>query len=184
MKKLKTSSFILQRKLLVGLCQIPRVTHEWHVSGTVRLPRARAILASTRSALSALLPRRRHHSRRPLAPSGRPLPLFFRSDARRPTAGDATGDAVTLLGLVGEFRKDAQLVIVSHQKRTMEAGDSLLGVSMQPGGSSKVVTERASTATARAPGLTASPPKVCRMLTSQEPLSPDVHLASPNACSN
>ena len=31
-----------------------------------------------------------------------------------------------------------------HQKRTMEAGDSLLGVSMQPGGSSKVVTERVS----------------------------------------
>jgi len=33
-------------------------------------------------------------------------------------------------------------VIVSHQKRTMEAADSLLGVSMQPGGSSRVVVER------------------------------------------
>ena len=44
------------------------------------------------------------------------------------------------LGLIAEFRKDAQLLIVSHQKRTMEAGDCLLGVSMQPGGSSKVVT--------------------------------------------
>ena len=32
------------------------------------------------------------------------------------------------LGLISEFRKDAQLIIVSHQKRTMEAGDSLLGV--------------------------------------------------------
>jgi chromosome segregation protein len=29
----------------------------------------------------------------------------------------------------------------------MEAGDCLLGVSMQPGGSSKVVTERVSTTT-------------------------------------
>ena len=48
------------------------------------------------------------------------------------------------LGLVQEFRKDAQLIMVSHQKRTMEAGDCLLGVSMQPGGSSKVVTERVS----------------------------------------
>jgi chromosome segregation protein len=46
------------------------------------------------------------------------------------------------LSLVSEFRRDAQLMIVSHQKRTMEAGDSLLGVSMQPGGSSKVITER------------------------------------------
>jgi chromosome segregation ATPase len=31
----------------------------------------------------------------------------------------------------------------------MAAGDSLLGISMQPGGSSKVVTERASTALPR-----------------------------------
>ena len=46
------------------------------------------------------------------------------------------------LGLVAEFRNDAQLVIVSHQKRTMEAADCLYGVSMQPGGSSKVVSEK------------------------------------------
>jgi chromosome segregation protein len=49
------------------------------------------------------------------------------------------------LGLVAEFRRDAQLIIVSHQKRTMEAADCLMGVSMQPGGSSKVIVERAST---------------------------------------
>ena len=36
----------------------------------------------------------------------------------------------------------AQLLIVSHQKRTMEAADCLYGVSMQPGGSSKVVSEK------------------------------------------
>ena len=48
------------------------------------------------------------------------------------------------LGLIDEFRQEAQLLIVSHQKRTMEAGDSLLGISMQPGGSSKVVVERVS----------------------------------------
>ena len=57
------------------------------------------------------------------------------------------GDDVNLhrfLGLIAEFRQEAQLLIVSHQKRTMEAGDCLLGVTMQPGGSSKVVTERVS----------------------------------------
>jgi chromosome segregation protein len=43
---------------------------------------------------------------------------------------------------VHEFRNDAQLVIVSHQKRTMEAGDCLYGVSMAPGGSTKVVSQR------------------------------------------
>ena len=76
----------------------------------------------------------------------RPSPFYVMDEV------EAALDDVNLhrfLGLVAEFRRDAQLLIVSHQKRTMEAGDSLLGVSMQPGGSSKVVTERASTATAR-----------------------------------
>ncbi len=47
------------------------------------------------------------------------------------------------LELVAEFRSTAQLLIVSHQKRTMEAADVLFGVSMDPGGSSKVVSETA-----------------------------------------
>jgi chromosome segregation protein len=75
----------------------------------------------------------------------RPSPFYVMDEV------EAALDDVNLhrfLGLIQEFRKDAQLLIVSHQKRTMEAGDSLLGVSMQPGGSSKVVTERASSASA------------------------------------
>jgi hypothetical protein len=44
--------------------------------------------------------------------------------------------------LVHEFRGEAQLIIVSHQKRTMEAADALYGVTMAPGGSSKVVSQR------------------------------------------
>ncbi|MGH9015821.1 MAG: AAA family ATPase, partial [Acidimicrobiia bacterium] len=46
------------------------------------------------------------------------------------------------LDLVHEFREEAQLVVVTHQKRTMEAADVLYGVSMPPGGSSRVVSER------------------------------------------
>lgn len=46
------------------------------------------------------------------------------------------------LALVQEFRSAAQLIIVSHQKRTMEAADVLYGVSMKPGGSSKVVSQK------------------------------------------
>ncbi len=46
------------------------------------------------------------------------------------------------LDLIAEFRSTAQLIIVSHQKRTMEAADALFGVTMQPGGASKVVSER------------------------------------------
>ncbi|MDE0066024.1 MAG: chromosome segregation protein SMC [Acidimicrobiaceae bacterium] len=51
------------------------------------------------------------------------------------------------LNLIDEFRADAQLVLVSHQKRTMEIADCLYGVSMKPGGSSTVVSEKAATAT-------------------------------------
>ena len=50
------------------------------------------------------------------------------------------------LDLVAEFRQTAQLIIVSHQKRTMEAADILYGVTMEPGGSSKVISEKASSA--------------------------------------
>jgi chromosome segregation protein len=71
----------------------------------------------------------------------RPSPFYVMDEV------EAALDDVNLhrfLSLVAEFRREAQLLIVSHQKRTMEAGDCLLGVTMQPGGSSKVVTERVS----------------------------------------
>ena len=69
----------------------------------------------------------------------RPSPFYVMDEV------EAALDDVNLhrfLGLIAEFRQEAQLLIVSHQKRTMEAGDSLLGVTMQPGGSSKVVDHR------------------------------------------
>lgn len=76
----------------------------------------------------------------------RPSPFYVMDEV------EAALDDVNLhrfLGLIQEFRKDAQLIVVSHQKRTMEAGDCLLGISMQPGGSSKVVTERSDAIAAR-----------------------------------
>ena len=74
----------------------------------------------------------------------RPSPFYVMDEV------EAALDDVNLhrfLGLIHEFRQEAQLLVVSHQKRTMEAGDSLLGITMQPGGSSKVITERVSAAT-------------------------------------
>jgi chromosome segregation protein len=74
----------------------------------------------------------------------RPSPFYVMDEV------EAALDDVNLhrfLGLIHEFRQEAQLLVVSHQKRTMEAGDSLLGVTMQPGGSSKVVTEKVSATT-------------------------------------
>jgi len=69
----------------------------------------------------------------------RPSPFYVMDEV------EAALDDVNLhrfLDLVDEFRHDAQLIVVSHQKRTMEAADVLYGVTMQPGGASKVVSER------------------------------------------
>jgi chromosome segregation protein len=52
----------------------------------------------------------------------RPSPFYVMDEV------EAALDDVNLhrfLGLIAEFRKEAQLLIVSHQKRTMEAGDCL-----------------------------------------------------------
>ncbi len=46
------------------------------------------------------------------------------------------------LNLVDDFRATAQLMIVTHQQQTMECADVLYGVTMEPGGSSKVVAKR------------------------------------------
>ena len=69
----------------------------------------------------------------------RPSPFYLMDEV------EAALDDVNLhrfLDLVHEFRDEAQLLIVSHQKRTMEAADCLYGVTMQPAGSSKVISER------------------------------------------
>ena len=69
----------------------------------------------------------------------RPSPFYVMDEV------EAALDDVNLhrfLDLVAEFRSEAQLIIVSHQKRTMEAADCLYGVSMKGGASSRVVSER------------------------------------------
>jgi chromosome segregation protein len=69
----------------------------------------------------------------------RPSPFYVLDEV------EAALDDVNLakfLILLDEFREEAQLIVVSHQKATMEAADCLYGVSMQRGGSSRVVSER------------------------------------------
>jgi chromosome segregation protein len=69
----------------------------------------------------------------------RPSPFYMMDEV------EAALDDVNLqrfLSLVDEFRNEAQLLIVTHQKRTMEAADALYGVTMGPGASSKVVSQR------------------------------------------
>jgi chromosome segregation protein len=69
----------------------------------------------------------------------RPSPFYLMDEV------EAALDDVNLsrfLGLVKEFRDEAQLIVISHQKRTMETGDALYGVTMAPGGSSQVISQR------------------------------------------
>ena len=69
----------------------------------------------------------------------RPSPFYLLDEV------EAALDDVNLhrfLDLVHEFRDEAQLLVVTHQKRTMEAADCLYGVTMQPGGSSRVISQR------------------------------------------
>jgi chromosome segregation protein len=69
----------------------------------------------------------------------RPSPFYLMDEV------EAALDDVNLhrfIDLINEFREEAQLLIVSHQKRTMEAADCLYGVTMPPGGSTKIVSER------------------------------------------
>jgi chromosome segregation protein len=46
------------------------------------------------------------------------------------------------LTLLGQYSSRAQFIVVTHQKRTMEAADSLYGVSMASDGISKVISRR------------------------------------------
>jgi chromosome segregation protein len=46
------------------------------------------------------------------------------------------------LQLVGQFADRAQFVVVTHQKRTMDAADTLYGVSMGADGVSRVISRK------------------------------------------
>ena len=69
----------------------------------------------------------------------RPSPFYFLDEV------EAALDDVNLhrfLSMLKEFKKDSQLVIITHQKRTMEIADVLYGVSMQATGVSRVVSQK------------------------------------------
>jgi chromosome segregation protein len=69
----------------------------------------------------------------------RPSPFYVLDEV------EAALDDVNLqrfLDLLDDAREHAQLLVVSHQRRTMEAADALYGVSMQAEGVSKVVSRR------------------------------------------
>lgn len=49
-----------------------------------------------------------------------------------------------LLEIIRELREDSQLIVITHQKRTMEVADALYGVTMRGDGVTTVVSQRLS----------------------------------------
>ncbi len=46
-----------------------------------------------------------------------------------------------MIDLLEYLKNDAQFVIVTHQQQTMQAGDILYGVTMEPGSGSRIFTK-------------------------------------------
>jgi chromosome segregation protein len=47
-----------------------------------------------------------------------------------------------LISLVAELRASSQIIIITHQKRTMEIADALYGVTMRGDGVTRVISQR------------------------------------------
>jgi hypothetical protein len=73
-----------------------------------------------------------------LGPDAVVTPLLARDYAFR---GERAG-LQRLLEILAELRETSQLIIVTHQKRSMEVADTLYGISMRGDGVSTVISER------------------------------------------
>nr|WP_209310619.1 AAA family ATPase [Streptomyces spiramenti] len=69
----------------------------------------------------------------------RPSPFYVMDEVE--AALDDT-NLQRLIRIMAELRESSQLIVITHQKRTMEVADALYGVSMQGDGVSKVISQR------------------------------------------
>ncbi|MGW4232986.1 AAA family ATPase [Streptomyces sp. NPDC004980] len=69
----------------------------------------------------------------------RPSPFYVMDEVE--AALDDT-NLQRLIRLMEELQESSQLIVITHQKRTMEVADALYGVSMQGDGVSKVISQR------------------------------------------
>jgi chromosome segregation protein len=76
----------------------------------------------------------------------RPSPFYLLDEVE---AALDDRNLVRFLDLVREFAKTSQVLLVTHQKRTMEAADVLYGVTMARDGSSAIIAQRLSEVAAR-----------------------------------
>jgi len=71
--------------------------------------------------------------------TARPSPFYVMDEV------EAALDDVNLgrlLEIFRELREDSQLIVVTHQKRTMEVADALYGVTMRGDGVTTVISQR------------------------------------------
>ncbi|NYI06600.1 chromosome segregation protein SMC [Allostreptomyces psammosilenae] len=69
----------------------------------------------------------------------RPSPFYVMDEVE--AALDDT-NLQRLIGIMAELRESSQLIVITHQKRTMEIADALYGVSMKGDGVSEVISQR------------------------------------------
>ncbi|HZT10780.1 MAG TPA: AAA family ATPase, partial [Actinomycetota bacterium] len=82
--------------------------------------------------------------------TARPSP-FYLMDEVEPALDDV--NLHRFLRLVDGFAKDAQVLIVTHQKRTMEIAGMLYGISLNTDGTTKVVAQRMESSTSEEPAV-------------------------------
>ena len=69
----------------------------------------------------------------------RPSPFYVLDEVRRRSIDS---NLQRLLGVFTELQESSQLIVITHQRRTMEAADALYGVSMRGDGVSQVISQR------------------------------------------
>ena len=69
----------------------------------------------------------------------RPSPFYVMDEVEAALDDSNLGRLVTIFE---ELRESSQLIVITHQKRTMEVADALYGVTMQGDGVSKVISQR------------------------------------------
>ncbi len=79
----------------------------------------------------------------------RPSPFYVLDEVEAALDDTNLGRLISLLDLL---RERSQLIVVTHQKATMEVADALYGVSMRGDGITTVISQRLRTATDSAPG--------------------------------
>ena len=71
--------------------------------------------------------------------SARPSPFYILDEVE---AALDDSNLRRFLRLLEAFRGESQLILITHQQQTMEAADVLYGVTMEPGGSSQVISRQ------------------------------------------